>query len=112
MVNKTISAQEVPSYAEQPPPGMFHLSRGSYNSYHGQGRGRCGGSARPQYQICGKFGHLAQRCFYRYDSVSDGEGENHGMRDDSECSSWVGYASHVGQKPIIAYMCCADGGSH
>ncbi|MBA0687183.1 hypothetical protein Goari_014738 [Gossypium aridum] len=61
-------------------------------------------------------GHLsrdfARRCFYRYDSVSKDEGENPSTKDDSEHSSWVGFAYHVGRKPVTAYMCCADGGSH
>ncbi|TYH57137.1 hypothetical protein ES332_D08G068900v1 [Gossypium tomentosum] len=66
---------------------------------------------RLQCQICGEFGHLAQRCFYRYDSTSDGEGENPRMRADNENSNWVESASHVGLKLITTYMCYTGSGS-
>ncbi|KAL1184950.1 hypothetical protein V6Z11_A01G081500 [Gossypium hirsutum] len=88
---------------------MFRSSRGSQSSRRGRGRGRRGGGARPQCQICGKFGHLARRCFYRYDSASDGEGENSSIRDNTE--SWA-RSSHMGRKPIQAYMCCTNDGLH
>ena len=42
--------------------------RGSSNSRGGQrgGRGRGRGSGKVQCQVCGKLGHMAWKCFYRY----------------------------------------------
>ncbi|KAG8480776.1 hypothetical protein CXB51_025437 [Gossypium anomalum] len=108
-VHKDVPVPSVPSYAGQPAPDMFRSSRGSQSSRRGRGRGRRGSGTRPQCQICGKFGHLARRYFYRYDSASDGEGENSSFRDNTE--SWA-RSSHMGRKPIQAYMCCMNDGLH
>ncbi|KAE8665186.1 hypothetical protein F3Y22_tig00112649pilonHSYRG00099 [Hibiscus syriacus] len=35
--------------------------------YRGRGRGRFNNSNRPQCQLCGKFGHIVQRCYRRFD---------------------------------------------
>ncbi|GMI63999.1 hypothetical protein HRI_000069200 [Hibiscus trionum] len=36
------------------------------NFFRGRGRGRFG-SNRPQCQLCRKYGHLVQKCYYRFD---------------------------------------------
>lgn len=62
-------------------------------------RGRFARS-HPQCQICGRVGHLAQKCYYRYD------------RDDSPSvtmprftlsSSFGGYVTSHGMLPAVAY---------
>ncbi|KAG8472475.1 hypothetical protein CXB51_034278 [Gossypium anomalum] len=45
----------------------------------------------------------------RYDSTSDGEGKNSSFRDNTE--SWA-RSSHMGRKPIQAYMCYTNDGLH
>ncbi|KAG8476579.1 hypothetical protein CXB51_033494 [Gossypium anomalum] len=45
------------------------FSPGNRGSFRGRGRGNRG---RPQCQICGRIGHLAQRCYYRFDRSVDG----------------------------------------
>lgn len=45
------------------------FSPGKRGSFRGRGRGNRG---RPQCQICGRIGHLAQRCCYRFDRSVDG----------------------------------------
>ena len=44
-------------------------NRGGFNG-RGRGRGgrfgRGGGNGKPQCQVCGKFGHIALKCYYRF----------------------------------------------
>ncbi|KAL4301702.1 hypothetical protein GQ457_10G017700 [Hibiscus cannabinus] len=37
------------------------------SSYRGRGRGGRYASNRPQCQLCGRYGHLVQKCYYRFD---------------------------------------------
>ncbi|GMI95464.1 hypothetical protein HRI_003215700 [Hibiscus trionum] len=48
------------------------------NSYRGRGRG-CFNSNRPQCQICERFGHLAQKCWYRYEQGYPGNGSGNNV---------------------------------
>ena len=48
--------------------GNQQSNRGNYNNRGGRGRGRGGrGQYRPVCQICGKIGHLASTCYFRFD---------------------------------------------
>ncbi|KAE8657482.1 hypothetical protein F3Y22_tig00116994pilonHSYRG00013 [Hibiscus syriacus] len=42
-----------------------HLSHGQSNSYRGKGRGH--NNNRLQCQLCGRFGHVVQTCYHRFD---------------------------------------------
>ncbi|KAG8498559.1 hypothetical protein CXB51_004875 [Gossypium anomalum] len=42
--------------------------RGSgYQSFRGRGRGRRFAHNKPQCQLCGRIGHVVQKCYYRFD---------------------------------------------
>ncbi|GMJ10197.1 hypothetical protein HRI_004688900 [Hibiscus trionum] len=63
-------------------PARGANSRGGYG-YRGaggrmSGRGR-GGRTKIQCQICGKIGHLATRCWYRFDEEFQAEGDQEGQ---------------------------------
>lgn len=55
--NHLISTQLVANQHPTPSP--------QYNGC-GHGRGRNTGGNKPQFQLCGKIGHLVQRCFQRF----------------------------------------------
>ncbi|KAE8664695.1 Rubisco accumulation factor 1 [Hibiscus syriacus] len=44
--------------------------------YRGRGRGRSYNSNRPQCQLCGKFGHVVQKCYHRFDHGYFGVGDS------------------------------------
>ncbi|KAL4310209.1 hypothetical protein GQ457_01G001580 [Hibiscus cannabinus] len=44
----------------------YNTSDSNYGVYRGRGRGRFS-SSRPQCQLCGKPGHLVERCYRRFD---------------------------------------------
>ncbi|KAE8665844.1 Retrovirus-related Pol polyprotein from transposon TNT 1-94 [Hibiscus syriacus] len=45
-------------------------------SYRGRGRGRSYNSNRPQCQLYGKFGHIVQKCYHRFDRDYTGIGDS------------------------------------
>ncbi|GMI77078.1 hypothetical protein HRI_001377100 [Hibiscus trionum] len=51
--------------SSQPENSYFRGQRGGAN-FRGRGRGRFNFN-RPQCQLCGRYGHLVQRCWYRFD---------------------------------------------
>ena len=66
----------------------FRGSQGSRGAQRGRGRGFGGRdfqSNRPQCQVCGKLGHLALACFYRFDESFKGPSQlqNNGVQAQS-----------------------------
>ncbi|KAL4319912.1 hypothetical protein GQ457_18G001030 [Hibiscus cannabinus] len=57
--------------ADQPSVNIVQTTQdesiNSVNSGYNRGRGRGRSSSRPQCQLCGRLGHLVDRCYYRYD---------------------------------------------
>ncbi|KAL4283926.1 hypothetical protein GQ457_16G006710 [Hibiscus cannabinus] len=55
--------------ADQPSVNIVQTSQDESvnSSYNNRGRGRGRTSSRPQCQLCGRLGHLVDRCYYRYD---------------------------------------------
>ncbi|GMI69275.1 hypothetical protein HRI_000596800 [Hibiscus trionum] len=64
-----------------------------------------GGRSRPQCQICGKIGHLASRCYFRFDQAFEGIGGSANqvsyLEDSGEDQSFQG---SFGQAPVTAYQ--------
>ncbi|KAK8540679.1 hypothetical protein V6N13_026995 [Hibiscus sabdariffa] len=50
---------------------------GRDNNNRGRGKGR---SSRPQCQLCGRLGHLVERCYYRFDMNFKNESSRNGDR--------------------------------
>lgn len=63
-----------PSYNSGPRPQYNSGVRPPYNPSSGRGRGRSNGVSRPQCQLCGKFGHMVHRCYFRFDPSFAGIG--------------------------------------
>ncbi|KAL4283916.1 hypothetical protein GQ457_16G011320 [Hibiscus cannabinus] len=62
-----LDSSNKPAVVEDASVVVVSSSRGQQNtSYRGRGRGRYG-SNRPQCQLCGRYGHLVQKCYYRFD---------------------------------------------
>ncbi|KAL4295800.1 hypothetical protein GQ457_12G006140 [Hibiscus cannabinus] len=51
-------------------PSAFQGGRSNF--YRGRGGRVYGGRSRPQFQLCGRVGHLVNRCYYRFDQSYDG----------------------------------------
>ncbi|KAL4339315.1 hypothetical protein GQ457_08G013570 [Hibiscus cannabinus] len=51
-------------------PSSFQGGRSNF--YRGRGGRVFGGRSRPQCQLCGRVGHLVNRCYYRFDQSYDG----------------------------------------
>ncbi|KAG8473650.1 hypothetical protein CXB51_035527 [Gossypium anomalum] len=92
------STSSLPAYNNHPPLQSFCSTRVPVFS-RGRGRSRFRGMSRPQCQICGKMGHVARRCFYRYDSTFDDEATN-----DSGSPSF-GSTVHAGTGNFSAHLC-------
>ncbi|KAE8658943.1 putative transcription factor KAN4 [Hibiscus syriacus] len=51
--------------APQSQPNSIRVQQN--DNFRGRGRGRFNGSNRPQCKLCGKFGHVVQKCYHRFD---------------------------------------------
>ncbi|KAL4342170.1 hypothetical protein GQ457_08G026280 [Hibiscus cannabinus] len=54
------------------PANPTSFQGGRSNFYRGRGGRVFGGRSRPQCQLCGRVGHLVNRCYYRFDQSYDG----------------------------------------
>ncbi|KAL4346923.1 hypothetical protein GQ457_17G006470 [Hibiscus cannabinus] len=84
------SYSQNPSYLQNPSYSQNSFSQRVYQtpffrgsgfqsgrSFSRGGRGRFfGGRTRPQCQLCGRIGHLVNRCYYRFDQSYDGYSVN------------------------------------
>lgn len=75
----------MPTYVGQPPPQVFRSNRAT--EFRGRGRGQSNGGTRLQCQICGKVGHVARRCYLKYDSAYDYDVLNPSVRSGQSNSS-------------------------
>ncbi|KAL4388756.1 hypothetical protein GQ457_09G027860 [Hibiscus cannabinus] len=63
-------------------------------SFSRGGRGRFfGGRSRPQCQLCGRIGHLVNRCYYRFDQSYDGYSVNL-VEEVADCPKAEGESFH------------------
>ncbi|KAL4320056.1 hypothetical protein GQ457_18G017850 [Hibiscus cannabinus] len=66
----------------------------SGRSFSRGGRGRFfGGRSRPQCQLCGRIGHLVNRCYYRFDQSYDGYSVNL-VEEVADCPKAEGESFH------------------
>ncbi|KAL4352179.1 hypothetical protein GQ457_06G008700 [Hibiscus cannabinus] len=54
------------------PANSYGFQGGRSNFYRGRGGRAYGGRSHPQCQLCGRVGHLINRCYYRFDQSYDG----------------------------------------
>ncbi|KAE8696580.1 putative disease resistance protein [Hibiscus syriacus] len=65
-----------------------HSSRGQSNGYRGRGRGR--NNNRPQCQLCGRFGHVVQKCYHRFDRDYTGVSGSESMQENGSKPTGAG----------------------
>ncbi|KAL4272879.1 hypothetical protein GQ457_13G027250 [Hibiscus cannabinus] len=84
-------------------PSFFHGSGfQSGRSFSRGGRGRFfGGRTRPQCQLCGRIGHLVNRCYYRFDHSYDGYTVNM-VEEVVDCPKSEGESFH--QEGVVAFV--------
>ncbi|KAE8715856.1 Chloride channel protein CLC-a [Hibiscus syriacus] len=69
---------------------QFYSMRGQQGGYRGRGRGRFNNSNRPQCQLCGKFGHIVQRCYRHFDRDFTGV-----ANEDQSAEQWKKPSEHI-----------------
>ncbi|KAL4279802.1 hypothetical protein GQ457_03G033150 [Hibiscus cannabinus] len=97
------SYSQSPSFSQNPSfsqrvyqtPSFFRGSGfQSGRSFSRGGRGRFfGGRSQPQCQLCGRIGHLVNRCYYRFDQSYDGYSVNL-VEEVADCPKAEGESFH------------------
>ncbi|KAL4290280.1 hypothetical protein GQ457_14G022540 [Hibiscus cannabinus] len=83
-------------------PSLFRGSGFQFGRSFSRGRGRFfGGRARPQCQLCGRIGHLVNRCYYRFDRSYDGYSVNL-VEEVVDCPKSEGESFH--QEGVVAFV--------
>ncbi|KAL4347943.1 hypothetical protein GQ457_17G007820 [Hibiscus cannabinus] len=65
---------------------IAYRSDSSSGAYRGRGRGGRFSSSRPQCQLCGKTGHLVERCYRRFDIIFKNESSRAPQHSDNRSS--------------------------
>ncbi|KAE8694562.1 hypothetical protein F3Y22_tig00110781pilonHSYRG00041 [Hibiscus syriacus] len=65
-----------------------HSSRGQSNGYRGRGRGH--NHNCPQCQLCGRFGHVVQKCYHRFDRDYTGVSESESLTENGSKPTGAG----------------------
>ncbi|XP_039065619.1 uncharacterized protein LOC120211068 [Hibiscus syriacus] len=72
-----------------------HSSRGQSNGYRGRCRGR--NNNRPQCQLCGRFGHVVQKCYHRFDRDYTGVSGSESMQENGSKPTGAGNSAKHSQ---------------